>query len=140
MYKKIRAKHKFVNKCSATKGTYLYCKWGSFKFSVLSSHFIVLFNVVLPRHSTISFSKVNLLTGLALIINYMIIFKFHVHMEWKFKLGLFKSWLNFCSIYRDEVFEYNRNSIFTLLSLTMRNEILSRFNELKFRPGLEISI
>ena len=53
----------------------------NFKFSILSSHFIILFNVVLPRHSSISFSNVNLQLGLALIIDYMIIFKFHVHME-----------------------------------------------------------
>ena len=129
-----------MNKYSTMKRADIYCKWASFKFSILSSYFIILFNVVLLRHSSISFSNMNLQPGLALIIDYMIIFKFHVHMEWKFQLGLFKSWLNFCSVYRDEVFEYNRNSIFTLLSLTMRDEISSRFNELKFHPGLKISI
>ena len=140
MYKKIWAKHKFVKKYSTTKRAHLYCKWASFKFSVLSSHFIILFEVVVLINSSISFSNMNLQPGLALIIDYMIIFKFHVYMEWKFQLGLFRSWLNFCSVYRDEVFEYNRNSIFTLLSLTMRDEISSRFNELKFHPGLKISI
>ena len=140
IYKKIRAKHKFVNKHNATKRAHLYCKWASFEFSILSSHFIILFNVVLLRHSSISFSNMNLQPGLALIIDYMIIFKFHVHMEWKFQLGLFKSWLNFCSVYRDEVFEYNRNSIFTFLSLSIRDEISSWFNELKFHPGLKFSI
>ena len=83
----------------------------AFKFSILSSHFIILFNVVLLRHSSISFFNVNLQPKLALIIDYMIIFKFHVHMEQKFQLGLFKSWLNFCLIYRDEVFEYNCYSL-----------------------------
>ena len=107
---------------------------------ILSFHFIILFNVVLPRHSSISFSNVNLQPGLALIIDYMIIFKFHVHMEWKFQLGLFKLWLNFCSVYHDEVSEYNRNSIFKLLPLTMRDEISSHFSKLKFHPRLEISI
>ena len=106
-------------------------------FSILSSHFIILFNVALPRHSSISFSNVNFQPGLALIIDYMIIFKFHVHMEWKFWYGLFKLWLNFCSVCCDEVFEYNRNSVFTLLSLTIWDEISSWFNELKFHLGLK---
>ena len=110
-------------------------KWASFKFSILSSHFIILFNVVLPRHSSISFSNMNLLPELALIIDYMIIFKFHVYMLWKFQLGLFKSWWNFCSVYRDEVFAYNCNSIFTLLSLTMRDENGS--TSWNFIPGLK---
>ena len=124
-----------MNKYRTTKRTHLYCKWESFKFSILSSHFIILFNVLLPQHSSVSFSNVNLQPRPALIIDYMIIFKFHVHMEWKFQLGLFKVWLNFCSVYLDEVFEYNRNSIFILLLLTMWDEISSRFNELKFHPG-----
>ena len=47
----------------------------------------------------------------------------------KFLLGL--PWWNFC-IYR--------NSIFTLFLLIMRDKISSRFNELKFQPGLKISI
>ena len=139
MYKKIRSKHKFVNKYSIMKGTHFYCKWGSFKFFVLSSHFIILFNVVLPRHSSISFSNRNLQPGLGLIIDYMIIFKFHVHTEWKFQLSLFKLWLNSCSVYHDEVFEYNCNSIFTLLLLHMWDEISSRFNKLKIHPRLKIS-
>ena len=130
IYKKIRAKHKFVKNTPLQKELTF----------ILSFHFIILFNVALPRHSSISFSNVNLQPGLALIIDYMIIFKFHVHMEWKFQLGLFKSWLNFCSVYRDEVFEYNCNSIFTLLLLTMRDEISPQFNELKFHPGLKILI
>ena len=46
----------------------------------------------------------------------------------KFLLRL--PWWSFC-IYR--------NSIFTLLSLIMRDKISSRFNELKFQPGLKIS-
>ena len=51
------------------------------------------------------FSNANLQHGLASIIDYMIIFKFHVYMEWKFQLGLFESWWSFCSVYRrDEVF------------------------------------
>ena len=140
IYKKIRAKHKFANISNAMKRAHLYCKLANFKFSILSSHFIILFNVVLPRHSSISFPNMNLQPGLAVIIDYMIIFKFHVHMEWKFQFSLFRSLLNFCSVYCDEVFEYNRNSIFTLLSLTMPDEISSWFNELKFHPGLKISI
>ena len=122
-----------------TNTAHLYCKWASFKFSTLSSHFIISFNVVLPRHSSISFSNMKLQPGLSLIIDCMIIFKFHVHMEWKFQLGLFKLRLNFCSLYRDEVFECNCNSIFTLL-LTMRDEISSQFNELKFHPRVKIAI
>ena len=118
----------------------LKSKWASFKFSILSSRFIILFNVVLLRHSSISFSNENLQPGLASIIDYVIIFKFHVHMEWKFQLSLFKSWLNFCSVCYGEVFEYNHNSIFTLLSRTMQDEISSQFNELKFHPRLKISI
>ena len=127
-----------MNIYRAAKRAHLYRKWASFKFSILSSHFIIIFNIVLLRHSSISFSNVKLQPRLSLIIDYMIIFKFHVYMEWKFQLGLFKSWLNFCSVYRDDVFECNRNSIFTLLSLTMRDEISSRLNELKFHPGLKI--
>ena len=123
-----------------TNTAHFYCKWASFKFSILLSHFIILFNVVLSRHSPISFSNVKLQPRLSLIVDYMIIFKFHVHMEWKLQLGLFKSWLNFCSVYCDEGFECNLHSIFTLLSLTMWDEISSWFNELKFSPGLKISI
>ena len=135
-----KTKHKFVNKYSATKRAHLYCKWASFKSSILSSHFIILLNVALPRHSSISFSNVNLQPGLALIIDYMIIFKFHVYMGLNFQLGLFKSWLNFYSVYHDELFEYNHDSVFTLFSLTMQDEISSWFNELKFHPRLKISI
>ena len=40
----------------------------------------------------------------------------------------------------DEIFVYNCNSTFTLSSLTMRDEISSQFNELKFQPGLKTSI
>ena len=39
-------------------------------------------------------------------------------MEWKFQLGLVKPWGNFSSVYRNEIFAYNHNSIFTLLRLT----------------------
>ena len=131
---KIRAEHKFVNKYITMKRAHLYSKWASFNFSVLSSHFIILFNIVLPRHSSISFSNVNLQPGLALVIDYMIISKLHV------QLGLFKSWLNFWSVYCDEVSKYNCNSIFTLLLLTMQDETSSQFNEFKFHPGLKISI
>ena len=47
---------------------------------------------------------------------------------------------NFSSISsnRDEVSAYNRNSISTFLSLTMQDKMSSRFNELKFHPGLKI--
>ena len=38
-------------------------------------------------------------------------------MEWKFQLGLVKPWGNFSSVYRDEIFSYNHNSVFTLLRL-----------------------
>ena len=62
-----------------------------------------------------------------------------VYMEWKFQLGLLKPWGNFSSVYRDEIFTYNRNSIFALLSLNMWDEISSRFNELKFQPRLKFS-
>ena len=58
-----------------------------------------------------------------LIIDNMIIFKFHVYTERKFQLGLFKPWWNFNLVYRDEVFASNRNFIFTLLSLNMQDEI-----------------
>ena len=61
------------------------------------------------------------------------------YKKWKFHLGLFKSWWNFSSVYREETFSYNRNSIFTLLPLNMRDEISSRFNELIFQPGLNFS-
>ena len=46
---------------------------------------------------------------------------------------------NFSAVYRDEIFACSRNSIFTLLSLNMRDEILSRFKELKFQPRLKFS-
>ena len=62
-----------------------------------------------------------------------------VYMKWKFQLGLFKPWGNFSSVYCDKIFVYNRNSIFTLLSLNMRDEISSRLNELKFQPWLKFS-
>ena len=60
-------------------------------------------------------------------------------MEWKLQLGLFKPWGNFSSVYCDETFAYNRNSISTLLSLNMWDEISLRFNELKFQPRLKFS-
>ena len=137
IYKKIRAKHKFVNKYSTKKRAHLYCKWASFKFSILSSRFVILFTVVLPRHSSISFSNVNPQPRLTLIIDYMIIFKFHVHMERKFQLGLFKLWLNVCSVSRDDVFEYNRNSIFTLLPLTMEMKSYHGLMSWNFILGLK---
>ena len=34
-----------------------------------------------------------------------------VYMEWKFQLGLFKPWGSFSSVYRDEIFAYNGNSV-----------------------------
>ena len=129
-----------MNKYSATKRAHHYCKSASFKFSILSFHFIILFNVVLLGHSSISFSNVNLHPGLALITDYMIIFKFHVYMEWKFQFRLSKSWWNFCLVYCDDVFPYNRNSFFTLLSLTMQDEISSRFKSRNFVPGLKYRI
>ena len=60
-------------------------------------------------------------------------------MEWESQLGLLKPWGNFSSVNRDQIFAYNRNSIFTLSSLNMREEISSRFNELKFQPQLKFS-
>ena len=120
-----------------TNTAHLYRKWASFKFSILSSHFIIIFNIVLLRHSSISFSNVKLQPRLSLIIDYMIIFKFHVYMEWKFQLGLFKLWLNFCSVCHDEVFEYNCNSIFRLLPLAMQDEISSGLMSWNFVLGLK---
>ena len=51
-----------------------------------------------------------------------------VSMEWKFPLGLFKPWSNFSSIYCNKISACNCNSIFMLLSLTIPDEISSRFN------------
>ena len=62
-----------------------------------------------------------------------------IHMQWKFQLGLFKAGWNFKSVNHDDIFAYIRNSIFILLSFNMRDEISSRFNKLKFQPGLKIS-
>ena len=126
---KIKAKHKFVNKYSAMKKAHLYF--------ISSFHFIIWFNVVLPRHSSISFSNVNLQSGLALIIDYMIIFKFHVHMEWKFQLGLFKLWLNFCLVYHDEFFEYNHNSILNCCCLPFEMKSHHGLMSWNFIPSLK---
>ena len=61
-------------------------------------------------------------------------------MKWKFQLGSFKPWGNFSSVFQllDEIFVYNRNSLFKFLSLNIWEEISSRFNELKFQPGLKL--
>ena len=47
------------------------------------------------------------------------------------KRGLFKPWWDFCLVYRDEIFACNRNSIFTLLSRVMRDEISSQINPIQ---------
>ena len=52
---------------------------------------------------------------------------------------LFSDLVVFSSVYRYEIFAYNRNSIFTLLTLNMGDEISSQFNELKFQPRLKFS-
>ena len=44
-----------------------------------------------------------------------------LYMERKFQLGLFKPQENFSSVYHDEIFAYNCNSIFTLLSFNIRD-------------------
>ena len=122
-----------MNKYSATKRAHLCI--------ILSFHFIILFNVVPPRSLSISFSNVNLQPGLALMVDYMIIFKFHVHMEWKFQLGLFKPWLNFCSFI---VMRFLNIIVILFLNCCrlpceMKSHH-SRFNELEFHPRLKISI
>ena len=63
-----------------------------------------------------------------------------IYMGWTFQFGLFKPWGNFSSVCRDEIFAYNHNSVFILLSLSVGTEILSsRFNDLKFHHGLKLS-
>ena len=60
-------------------------------------------------------------------------------MGWKFQPGLLKPWSNFGSVCRDEIFaHYNRDSIYTLFSIIMRDDISSWFEELKFQPRLKI--
>ena len=56
----------------------------------------------------------------------------------KIQLRLFKPWSNFCLVYRDEDFAYI--VILFLHCSHLSCEISSRFNELKFQPGLKISI
>ena len=105
--------------------------------------FYHLIYIVLPRYSSISFSNVktpgqySALAGFNYWLHDLFSTCFH---RMKIQLRLFKSrgkfllgipWWSFC-IYR--------NSIFTVLSLIMRDKISSRFNELKFQPGLKISI
>ena len=134
--KKTRLKHKFLNKYSITKRT-LYCKWASFKFSILLTHFIILFKLLcsgIHQFLLLTWKHLrNILFGLASIIDYMSYFQ-PVDIEWKSSSvcsnrgeisGL--PWWSFC-IYH--------NSIFTLFLLIMRDKISSRFNELKFQPGL----
>ena len=48
---KVRAKHKFVNIYSATKKAHLYCKWGSFKFSISSFHLTLSWRRPLSRRN-----------------------------------------------------------------------------------------
>ena len=43
-YKKLRAKHKFVNGYSATKRAPLYCQLASFNFSISSSHLDLVYH------------------------------------------------------------------------------------------------
>ena len=43
-YKKLRAKHKFVNGYSATKSAPLYCQLASFNFSISSSHLDLVYH------------------------------------------------------------------------------------------------
>ena len=63
-----------------------------------------------------------------------------IYMGWTFQFALFKPWGNFSSVCRDEIFAYNHNSVFILLSLSVGTEILSsRFNGLKFHHGLKLS-
>ena len=119
----LKQAHKFVNKYSGTKWAHLYCKWASF---IPYKSCLTLFcsDIHQSLFSTwmhvlnLSFSA-----SVELIIINMIILKFHVYTEWKFQLGFFKPWWNFNLVYRDEVFAYNRNFIFTLLSLNIRDEI-----------------
>ena len=62
------------------------------------------------------------------------------HPGLKFHLGLAKPSWNFNSVYRVEIFTRNCNVILKSSLLFSRDEISTRFNELKFQPGLKISI
>ena len=62
------------------------------------------------------------------------------HPGLKFDLGLVKPSSNFNSVCRVEVFTCNCNVILKRCLLSSRDEIPARFNELKFQPGLKVSI
>ena len=76
-----------MNKYSTTKRTHLYCKWANSKFSILLSHFIILFILFCPSINQFLFLTWkylrNFLPGLAWIIDYMSYFQ-PVYIEWKF--------------------------------------------------------
>ena len=98
-----------------------------------------MFNIVLPRHSYICFSvkhECNLSFSASAGFNYQLHDYFQlVYIEWTLQLGLLKPWWNFSSVYRDEIFPYNRNSIFTLLSLHMWKETHHGLTSWNFSPG-----
>ena len=62
------------------------------------------------------------------------------HPGLKFHIGLAKPSWNFNSVYRVEIFTCNCNNILKRSLLFSRDEISTRFNELKLQPGLKISI
>ena len=74
--------------------------------------------------------------GLALIIDYMIIFSWFILKE-NFT-AVCSNRGEFNSGYPDTIFEFDRNSIFLLLLVDILGEISSQFNELEYE--LEISI
>ena len=59
---------------------------------------------------------------------------------WNFHLGSAKPSWNFNSAYRVEIFTCNCNVILKRCLLFSRDEISTRFNELKFQSGLKIFI
>ena len=75
--------------------------------------------------------------GLALFIDYMVVFNL---FTWNENFSSVQTVVKFYLALRDQIFLYNHNSIFTLFSCIIQDEISSRLNELKYQPGLKISM
>ena len=84
---KITVKHKFVNKYSATNRAHLYCQWARFVILISSCHLNLVqhcstetfINLFFLREYTCEIYRFQ--PGMALIIDYMIIFNLFIWKE-----------------------------------------------------------
>ena len=107
---KVGAKRNFVNRYSAMKRAHL--------------------NLILLRYSSVCFCNWIHLRNLSLSVQAGFYYRLHdysqlVFMRWKFQLGLFKPCENFSSVYRGEIFAYNRNSVIVVAQCARWNLIIT---------------